>query len=57
MKKEKTITVTMRLTETHVESLKKMARNLSYKIDKDISYHDLIRESIDMFLNEAKNEK
>jgi len=42
----KTITITMRMSEKWVETLKEIAREKAYKSNKDISYLDLIKESV-----------
>jgi hypothetical protein len=45
--KNKDIVITMRCTEDKINKLKEMAREQSYKNNKDILYTDLIREAID----------
>ncbi len=37
--------ISFRISIEHVEKLKKVARKISYKEDKDITYIDLIRNS------------
>ena len=43
---DKTITITMRMPEKWVEKLKEIAREKAYKSNKDITYLDLIKESV-----------
>lgn len=56
MIKEKTMTVTMRLPESFVESLKNMARKTAYEENRTFSYHDLVRQIISQFLKISKEE-
>jgi hypothetical protein len=44
--KPKTTTITIRMIEAWVESLKKIARARAYKEDKDVTYQDLIKEAV-----------
>ncbi len=37
--------ISFRISVEHVEKLKKVAREISYKDDKDITYVDLIRKA------------
>jgi hypothetical protein len=49
----------IRLKEELVEHIKKVARQMSSKMDRDITYLDLIRESVEMafpYLTEPKDD-
>ena len=52
----KTFPVSVRLSEEQVLSLKRMARNLAVKEDRDVAYQDLIREAVEkVYFSRKKN--
>lgn len=52
MKESKVIS--LRIDPDHLEKLRKMARTISAKKDKDVSYADIIRELIEKKLEKTK---
>lgn len=55
--KTKTSPICIRLPKSWIAYLKNRSREISYKNNKDISFHDLIRESILKDNKEIENEK
>ena len=50
-----TIQVNFRISQKQLKQLKRLARILSVKKDKDILYTDLAREGIDVILKKYSN--
>lgn len=46
--------ISMRLNEASISALKKEARKLSFNQDKDVSYVDLIREAVGMYISNVQ---